>query len=270
MSDLFLGRVVAVHQHDNSLDIQLVYDGSVLTGVPLMCPMMTTSSGVSNMHHPEGNDWNAPGSTTRDIYVIVSKTDGGYIALGYISPQVNQMMFDRVNFKIDRHASDVYSSITNEGDVELSHPSGSFVKFGENMGHEDLAGLDCDKLWSITRNLDTAPGMFLKIKNNGITHAQLRFTSDGNVDLIHEKNLSIRTGLFASLVADRDITITSKTAISINAMGDITISAGGDVVVNAANIALFSGTLTHNGVNVGCTHVHGGVVKGPDDSGVPH
>lgn len=239
MSGLLMGRVIMVHQHDNSLDIQLVFDGSRLTGVPLMVPVMTTSSGVSDMHHPEGNDWDAPGSRTRDIYVIVSRTDGGYIALGYISPQVNQMMFDRKDFKIDRHASDVYSTISSGGEVEIAHPSGTFIRIGEKYDHEDLTAQDVDGLWLINRNLHKKPGMRVQIKNQDSgTMAVLTIKPDGSVDLTHKENLTVNT--------EKDISI------------------------KAVNIAFSSSTFTHNGVNVGSTHVHGGVIPGADDTESPH
>ncbi|TWD54549.1 bacteriophage Mu Gp45 protein [Agrobacterium vitis] len=41
-------------------------------------------------------------------------------------------------------------------------------------------------------------------------------------------------------------------------------------IVTAGAIELVSASLTHNGVNIGATHVHGGIVKGGSDTAVPH
>jgi protein gp138/GpV-like protein with Apex motif len=54
------------------------------------------------------------------------------------------------------------------------------------------------------------------------------------------------------------------------ASGGITITSPGTVTINAEAIALTSATLTHNGVNVGSTHKHGGVMSGGGETGVPN
>lgn len=41
------------------------------------------------------------------------------------------------------------------------------------------------------------------------------------------------------------------------------------ISMGATSIAFTSATLTHNGVNIGSTHVHGGVQSGGSDTGVP-
>ena len=49
----------------------------------------------------------------------------------------------------------------------------------------------------------------------------------------------------------------------------ITLKRGRTVHVEAASVEITSASLTHNGVNVGATHVHTGVVAGPATTGVP-
>jgi len=249
MSTLFVGRVIKVHQHDNSLDVQLVYDGSRLTGVPLLSPSMTTSSGLVDMHHPEGNGYDAAGSKTKDIYVVLARTDSGFLAMGFISPQVNQMNFDRVNFKIDRHASDVYSTIDNDGNLEVAHPSGTFLRMATSPAHEDLTGQDFDKLWAVTRNTDKNVWLSVQVANAGGVKASITIDPTGNVSLTHAGNLTVTTSGAASLTA-ASLAITAPTTIT----GALTVTGA---------------SLTHNGVNVGATHTHGGIVAGPSRTGAP-
>ena len=45
---------------------------------------------------------------------------------------------------------------------------------------------------------------------------------------------------------------------------------GGLALSGGAGAALTGGALTHDGVNIGKTHVHGGVQPGAGDSGAPH
>lgn len=53
-----------------------------------------------------------------------------------------------------------------------------------------------------------------------------------------------------------DTTINSGGATIVNSTGDATITAGGNMQLTATDVSITSGTLTHNGVNVGATHVH--------------
>lgn len=71
-------------------------------------------------------------------------------------------------------------------------------------------------------------------------------------------------------VADGTITITTPTVTitaDVGITGDVTIT--GNVTING-NVAITGASLTHNGKNVGSTHVHGGIASGPDDTSTPH
>lgn len=52
--------------------------------------------------------------------------------------------------------------------------------------------------------------------------------------------------------------------------GTVTIVAPTSVVINSPSVQITGASLTHNGVNVGSTHVHGGVQTGVSDTLVPH
>lgn len=278
MSDIFVGRVLKVHQHDNSLDIQLSYDDSVLTGVPLIGPMMTTSSGVVDMHHPEGNTQDGPGSKTRDSCVIVARTSSGFIALGFLSLQVNQMAFNRKNFKVDRHASDVYHTIDNDGNVELSHPSGTFVRVASSPAHEDLTGKDTDKLWQIDRNKAAKVWLSVVVANAGKVAAEIKIDPKGNISILNNGKLTI-TSKGSTAITASDITINGQTTINGNTAinGNISLGSspsGKDVSMIGnlsitGNLSINDGVLTNNDVDVGSTHKHGGVKSGGEKTSIP-
>lgn len=69
--------------------------------------------------------------------------------------------------------------------------------------------------------------------------------------------VAIQVGASSALVTDSAIT---GTADSITLTGAITLN--GDVQINGAG-------LTHNGVNIGSTHVHLGVMPGPGSTATP-
>ncbi|WP_072281631.1 phage baseplate assembly protein V [Rappaport israeli] len=49
----------------------------------------------------------------------------------------------------------------------------------------------------------------------------------------------------------------------------ITIDTPCDLTIKAKTISLQSDALTHNGINIGATHTHNGVVSGGSNTGVP-
>lgn len=57
--------------------------------------------------------------------------------------------------------------------------------------------------------------------------------------------------------------------IELSADTNIVIQAGGSVTIKAGSVLIESDSLTHNGVNVGDTHIHGGVLPGPSDTSTP-
>ncbi|MCA2374538.1 hypothetical protein ATU3B_23195 [Agrobacterium genomosp. 3 str. CIP 111-78] len=56
---------------------------------------------------------------------------------------------------------------------------------------------------------------------------------------------------------------------SLKTPGAANVEAAGDITLKAAKIVLESGTLTHNGKNIGSDHVHTGVVPGGGLTGEP-
>lgn len=77
-------------------------------------------------------------------------------------------------------------------------------------------------------------------------------------------NLTV-TGLFTYLAG---MTGFGGVSGSTRINGNITLETG-DLEVQSGDVAFAGGSLTHNGVNVGSTHVHNGVVAGGDNSGGP-
>lgn len=49
----------------------------------------------------------------------------------------------------------------------------------------------------------------------------------------------------------------------------LTVDTPGDITIRAQNIRLESSSLTHNGTNIGSTHIHPGVIPGPSTTGTP-
>ena len=67
-----------------------------------------------------------------------------------------------------------------------------------------------------------------------------------------------------------NIELLADAVMRLIAGGDVLIQAGGKLTIRAASVAIESGSLTHNNVNVSETHVHGGVLPGPVSTATPH
>lgn len=191
MSGLKLAKVIRVVPGARAVDLLFLDDGSRVPAVQVMTPCGSTDSGSNFMINPSGGGkWDAKLTGSRDVIAVVGFYRGLPVVIGFLYPQVCQMLFDRQDFKVDRHPSDVYSTIDADGNVEVFHPSGTYLRIGENPAHEDLTGQDTDGAWAISKNTGKAVHVQLTIKNAGATKASLNIDPSGNVTLEHEGNFT--------------------------------------------------------------------------------
>jgi hypothetical protein len=254
---LRLGVVVDIHPEDNSVDLTMTDDGAHLAGVQVLTVTGGTRSGLVDLPRPaqpedENAKWDITKRTESDVIAAVAYFDSMRmpVVVGFLYPQINQMLFEEKGRKIDRHESDVYSTTTKDGDHEWYHPSGTYVRVAVNPEHEDLTGKDFDKKWKIDRNTGKAVHVRLTVKNAGNQVASLNIDPEGNITVEHIGNLDIQTGGHATHTAQ-------------------TITMNAETVTINADVAINGDSLTHNGVNVGDTHRHTGVDAGPDNTGEP-
>ena len=152
-----LARVTAVNPDSHSVDVALLDDGRKLAAVMVLSPSASGTSGSSNL----------PGTITEDnpVYVMIDYCSQQLpFVLGFWFPQVGQLQF-KDNRRIDRHYSDVYSTVDEFGNVELYHPSGVMIAINDTQVHKDLSGQDYDKKWALTKNDDRE--VFITLMNKG-------------------------------------------------------------------------------------------------------
>jgi hypothetical protein len=247
---LQLGIVVAVYPQGQSIDVLLPDSGSQLTNVQVMMPSGSDSTGTVDLPDPglpaDDTRWNITLDAPRNILAVIASYKGNPVCLGFIMPQIGQMTFAQKNRRIMRHASDVYSTVDQFGNIEVYHPSGTFWRVGTNPAHEDLTGLDVDQQWKIANNTGTAPYFNLTLANAGVVKAQIQIDPDGNVTF-----------------TATTVNITSSGGITLNGA---TIDASGNV--NFPGTFNAAGTTTGGGINLD-NHTHGGVQSGGDNTGPP-
>ena len=193
---LRLAKVTGIAPGGYSVDLLFLDDGSRVPSVQVVSPSAATDAGYNSLIAPDtgADQWSAADSNTRDLTAVVGFMQGFPVVLGFLFPQVCQMLFDRQNFEVKRHPSDVYTAIDDDGNVEVFHPSGTYLRIGETPAHQDLTGQDLDGQWKISKNTGKAVHVQLTIKNAGSQVASLNIDPSGNVTLDHTGNFTHNVG----------------------------------------------------------------------------
>ena len=227
------GIVVATHPGDHSVDLVLS-DGRRLTGVQVSTPNGSARSGTFDMPAvPERADkWDITQPNGQDQIALVDFVDGIPVVTGFLFPQVSQMTFDDPKMRVTRHQSDVMSSIDGDGNIQITHPSGAYIRLGETADVVNLASKNTDASLSTDRNAGRQ--LFMRVVVPGAF--DLKISPDGQLTLTLTKGA----------VIDAPDGITLNTPL-VNV-------PDGDVV--ASGISLVN-------------HVHSGILPGPVNTGAP-
>lgn len=262
MADLRLAKIVKMHAKGPAADIIFCDDGSRVPFVP-----MTAGAGASTntgrVSHPnptpaEGDDpYSLKDTDERDVFAVVGFIKGRPLIVDLYYPQVSQMQFEDEARFIDRLPSDIYSTADGAANWEWSHPSGTYVRVGTTIAHEDLTGLDYDKKWKIAQNTDSQPHVYMAVSHGGQTYATFHIDPSGNLEVVVAGNSTFWVHGNAFLTVDGDIT---SQANSWAHTGPVSID--GDVSFSGSSV-------THGGVNIGKDHHHSGVQTGLGETGNP-
>jgi phage baseplate assembly protein gpV len=220
---LAFGIVVAAYPEGNSIDVLMPKTGDRLANV--QCSSITGSSNTGLVDLPEiglpvdDSRWTLPiiAHAARYVRAIVWHVEGMPICMGFLLPQLTQMTFKRDNFRVNRHASDVYSTTNGQGDTEWYHPSGTFLRVGASPAHEDLTHQDVDQSWAIKQNTAAAPWVNLTVANAGAVVANIQVDPSGNINVTHNGNLTVNTKGNAAVTVEGTTTVTSTGAADLKA-----------------------------------------------------
>lgn len=214
---LDIARVVETHPESHAVDLEFMADGRRVAGVQVMSHTAGTDMGLSDLSRPERTGYGSENSAVRDVYAVVSYFGRTPVVLGFLFPQVAQCLFPDRDRMVYRHASDVYMTIDKDGNTEVYHPSGTFLRIGTTAAHEDLTGKDYDKIWSIQRNTDKAVHVQLSVKNAGSQVASVNIDPAGNVSLSNQGNTSIQTAGNVAVTAGGTMALSSGGAMTLTA-----------------------------------------------------
>jgi hypothetical protein len=279
-----IGVVVATYPEGQSIDVLLPEDGSRLSNVQVMVQTGSSDTGMLDLPDvgaaADDTRWNITLPVERTLRAVLASYRGIPVCIGFLLPQVSEMTFQRKNFMINRHASDVYSTINANGDMETYHPSGSYFRVGASPAHEDLTLQDYDKKWAIDQNTDTAVHVHLVVANAGDIVATVDIDPKGNVNIQCKGSLNVTVGgdLVAAVFGKASIDSTGNmefTAPEIVFNGAMVINGttqmNGAVTSNSTVTApTLNGTIDVKfGGKSGVSHQHGNVVAGLGTTSAP-
>lgn len=215
---LDLARVVASHPEANAVDLVFLSSGRQVAGVQVMAGAAGAAHGLHDLPQPLEQDvgpsdpFSAIGRAgdARMTLAVVAFYRELPVVLGFLFPQVAQCLFAERDRMVYRHASDLYFTIDAAGNAELSHPSGVFVRIGENPAHDDLTGRDFDARWAIERNTDRQPHLRVHLP-----HTDLHADPAGNLTVTHAGNLAVNTGGDAAVVVGGNTSVASGGVASV-------------------------------------------------------
>ena len=229
------GIVVATHPEDHSVDVVLT-DGRRLVGVQVMTPNGSARTGTFDMPAvPErkgGSKWDVSRKNGQDQIAIVDFVDGVPVVVGFLYPQQSQMTFKDPKMRFARHQSDVAWSIDGDGNIQLDHPSGTYIRIGESADRVDMGGGNAD-------------GSLAPDRNTG-------------------RKVNIRIGLAGGTL---DLTMSPDGGLTINAAQGVVIKSP-QVTLDTPLVSVPNGDVVASGISL-MEHVHTGVTSGPSKTGAP-
>ena len=251
--------VVDTHPEDHSVDLVMVDDGARLTGVPVLGLGASARSGHVDM--PEvpkkgTNKWDITQRNGQDMEAVVGFFGkSNPVVVGFVYPQISQMTFKDSKRRFNRHQSDVYHTIDGNGNMELFHPSGTFVRIAETPGHENLERRNFDENMALDRNKNRRVHIHIEMAG---AKAVLNISTDGAVSL---------SGQSASISVEQNISMTAGGTMSLQSGGNMTLKAPA-IIGDTPNLNVPSGDVHASQVSL-VHHKNTGVMAGPALSGPP-
>lgn len=238
---LRLARVAAVHPEDNSVDIVMIDDGSRYVAAQVLSPVAGSDFGVSNLPAPSatGDQWSLSASRERDILAVTAMMDVQPVVLGFLFPQVNGVLFGDRDRMVSRHASDVYHTIDRDGNIEVAHPSGTYVRIATTPAHDDLTGKDFDGRWKITKNTSKPVHLQVVVANAGVQKALVHIDPTGNATVELAGNLDV------SVLGNASVSVDGSATVEV--AGTTSVTSGGAATLAAPSVTIDSPTTSLTG-----------------------
>lgn len=198
------GRVIAVNNPQRRVDVAME-QGEVIRDVPVLSGFAGTHVGtpfVGTVDNPAGTQSTGSGpyadmtpSLTNDVFAIVGYITGNLhqpYVLGFLFPEQFETSFKDI--EVEKHANGMHMAWTVDG-LEISHPSGFYIKVGTGVAKTVLNGANYD---SRAVPFDDTKGTASAAPDVVFGHPSgfsLRITSTGSLILTKPGGASFDIGL---------------------------------------------------------------------------
>lgn len=208
------GIVVDTHPDDHAVDLLMLDNGERLVGVQVSSSAASGRTGTVDLVAvpPGRNKWDISQENGQDTHALVDYVGRTPVVMGFLFPQINQMLFKDPKLKFGRHQSDVINYNDGQGNFGVLHPSGAFIQVGESPEPPAFANRNADGNLKVDRN--TGRKVHVRISLAGKT-AVLTMTPGGSCTLDLDENLDITVGGHANVNCN-DATITAKERVLVD------------------------------------------------------
>ena len=243
---LRIGIVVATHPDDHSVDLVMSDDGSRLTGVQVISGSASARTGKVDMPAvpARADKWDISKTDGQDMKAVVGSFGSYPVVLGFLFPQVNQILSKDPKLMHARHQSDVAWSIDGDGNIQLTHPGGAYVRIGESPDKVDMAGQNADANSAYDRNTGKQVNVRIGLAGNTV---ELTLAPSGAVTLKANTTVVVQAG--TSVTLDTPLTHCTGNLVvdgSISYSGGMTGSGGGSAATINGNVQI-NGNLNASG-----------------------
>lgn len=221
---LRMARVTYVHPEGQKLEVIFLDTGDMGRDVQVMTPYGGTDFGFTSGipqpgeegHKPAVEQWDPK---KRHINCVVATMNGMHVCLGFVYPQVTHMAFTRdrdMNRLVERHTSDFVRTISDAGDMDMTHPSGAYLRIGEGEDPDELAGHDYDGVYELKHNLEKRVTITLK-NASGTGQTKLVLCPSGDIDVFATRNARVRVFGDIAIEATENLSLTAGGTLSLAA-----------------------------------------------------
>jgi phage baseplate assembly protein gpV len=215
---LRLGIVVETHAADMSVDLVMTDDGARIIGAQVSSLGASGRTGTVDLPEviAKKNKWDITqrDHDGQDVLALVGYLGRNPIVIGFIFPQLNQMLFKDGKLSIYRHQSDLVKTIDGDGNYQISHPCGTYVRIGESPDKVDYENSNADKNLSISRNKDRKVFVRIGLADDEVV---VTLSPDGKAKMTMKSDLEVDVGgNLSAAVAGTSL---------IDSTGEVTIKA---------------------------------------------
>lgn len=254
-----LARVTRVWPEGRKIDCIYLDTGDYGRGVLVASPYAGSDFGLAGIPSPEeeGDDENMSNDPDRrTIVAVVQCLHGMSIATGFVFPHESEMTFDKEEHKnrlIERHPSDFYRTINDNGDMDMVHPSGAHFRIGNGSEPDELEGKDFFKRWKIKRNKSRkatvslkAEDSLLKMSPGGLTDLKTKeMTTDASGTLLNTGAAGLHAEALGSDLDMNAAGVTASTAASTLNVAPTGVAMTGPTVAMTAPLVSMTAPLVN-------------------------